>query len=132
LRLGDNRHSYLEFRFLGVCRSYGLIKDNEISKNMRLTEYQIQTIRQLARQVAGSKFRVRVFGSRLDDAAHGGDLDLMLELPEPVDNPALMAAHMSALVSRAMHGRKVDVLLSAPNLMRLPIHDMAFKEGQLL
>jgi hypothetical protein len=43
-----------------------------------------------------------------------------------------MAAQMSALVSRAMHGRKVDVLLSAPNLMRLPIHDMAFKEGQLL
>jgi len=26
----------------------------------------------------------------------------------------------------------VDVLLSAPNLMRLPIHDMAFKEGVLL
>ena len=99
---------------------------------MRLTNHQIQTIRQLARQVAGSRSRVRVFGSRLDDTAHGGDIDLMLELPEPVDNPALMAAQMSALVSRAMHGRKVDVLLSAPNLMRLPIHDWAFKEGQLL
>ena len=98
---------------------------------MRLSEYQIQTIRQLARQVAGSNFRVRVFGSRLDDAAHGGDIDIMLELLEPVDNPALMA-HTVALVSRAMHGRKVDVLLSAPNLIRLPIHDVAFKEGQLL
>ena len=82
--------------------------------------------------MAGDQARVRVFGSRLDDTAHGGDLDLMLELPQPVDNPALMAAKMSALVSRAMHGRKVDVLLSAPNLMRLPIHDIAFKEGQLL
>jgi predicted nucleotidyltransferase len=99
---------------------------------MRLTESQIQSIRQLACQVAGRQSRVRVFGSRLDDAAHGGDLDLMLELLEPVDNPALMAARMSAKVSRAMHGRKVDVLLSAPNLMRLPIHDIAFKEGQLL
>lgn len=99
---------------------------------MRLTDYQIQAIRQLARQVAGSQSHVRVFGFRLDDAAHGGDIDLLLELPEPVGNPALMAAQMSALVSRAMHGRKVDVLLSAPNLMRLPIHDIAFKEGQLL
>jgi len=99
---------------------------------MRLTTSQIETIRQLARQVAGSQSRVRVFGSRIDDTAHGGDIDLMLELPEPVDNPALMAAQMSALVSRAMHGRKVDVLLSAPNLMRLPIHDIALKEGQLL
>ena len=99
---------------------------------MRLTDYQIQFIRQLAHQVAGSQSRVRVFGSRLDDTAHGGDIDLMLELPEPVDNPALMAAQMSAQVSRVMQGRKVDVLLSAPNLMRLPIHDIAFKEGQLL
>jgi len=31
-----------------------------------------------------------------------------------------------------MFGRKVDVLLSAPNLMRLPIHELAFKEGWLL
>lgn len=99
---------------------------------MRLTNHQILAIRQFARQVAGDQSRVRIFGSRLDDAAHGGDIDLMLELPEPVDNPALMAAQMAALVSRAMCGRKVDVLLSAPNLMRLPIHEIAFKEGQLL
>ncbi len=99
---------------------------------MRLTNDQINIIRQLASQIAGNQSRVRVFGSRLDDAARGGDIDLMIELPEPVDNPALMAAQMSARVSRAMHGRKVDVLLSAPNLMHLPIHDIAFKEGQLL
>ncbi|MBT9612044.1 MAG: nucleotidyltransferase domain-containing protein [Burkholderiales bacterium] len=82
--------------------------------------------------MAGSQVRVRVFGSRLDDHAHGGDLDIMLELPEAVENPALMAARISAKLSRLMHGRKVDVLLSAPNLMRLPIHDMAFSEGRLL
>jgi predicted nucleotidyltransferase len=101
-------------------------------ENMRLTDHQIRVIRQLARHVAGEKARVRVFGSRLDDAARGGDIDLMFELPEPVDNPALIAARLSALVSHALNGRKVDVLLSAPNLMRLPIHDIAFKEGQLL
>ncbi len=99
---------------------------------MRLTESQIQVICQLARLLAGDQSRVRVFGSRIDDTAHGGDLDLMLELSESVENPALMAAQLSGLVSRAMSGRKVDVLLSAPNLMRLPIHDIAFQEGQLL
>lgn len=99
---------------------------------MRLTEDQAQAIVRLARQVAGSQARVRVFGSRLDDHAHGGDLDIMLELPEAVENPALMAARISAKLSRVMHGRKVDVLLSAPNLMRLPIHDVAFSEGRLL
>lgn len=99
---------------------------------MRLTDRQIHTIRQLARQVTGDQTRVRVFGSRLDDTARGGDIDLLLELPKSIDNPALVAAQMSALVSRAFYGRKVDVLLSAPNLMRLPIHEIAFKEGQLL
>lgn len=99
---------------------------------MRLTNSQAQVILQLAHKVAGSQARVRVFGSRLHDAGQGGDLDIMLELPEPVDNPALMAAQISAQVSRTMHGRKVDVLLSAPNLMRLPIHSIAFLEGQLL
>jgi predicted nucleotidyltransferase len=100
---------------------------------MRLTNDQIQRIRQFACQVAGSGLStVRVFGSRLNDSTTGGDLDLMLELSEPVDNPALIAAQMAAKTSRIMHGRKVDVLLSAPNLMRLPIHDVAFKEGKLL
>jgi len=99
---------------------------------MRLTDQQIQIIRQVSCHIAGEQSRVRVFGSRLDDAAHGGDLDLMLELPQAVENPALLAARMSAQVSRALHGRKVDVVLSAPNLLRLPIHDLAFKEGVLL
>jgi predicted nucleotidyltransferase len=99
---------------------------------MRLTDAQIRAISGLAQQIGGARARVRVFGSRLDDTALGGDLDLMLELPEPVSNPALMAAQLSARVSRAMHGRKVDVLVSAPNLIRLPIHELAFKEGQLL
>jgi predicted nucleotidyltransferase len=100
---------------------------------MRLSNDQIQKIRQLARQIAGDGYSsVRVFGSRLDDNATGGDLDLMLVLADPVDNPALIAAQMAAKASRIMHGRKVDVLLSAPNLMRLPIHDVAFKDGVLL
>ncbi len=99
---------------------------------MRLTKDQTRIIRELVHEVAGDRSSVRVFGSRLDDAAQGGDLDLLLELDEPAENPALLAAKLSARVSRAMHGRKVDVLLIAPNLMRLPIHDIAFREGQLL
>jgi len=97
---------------------------------MRLTEAQIQAISQITLQIAGSNSRVRVFGP--DDAARGGDLDLMLELSEPVDNLALMAAQMAARTSRIMDGRKVDVLLSASNPMRPPIYDLAFKEGELL
>lgn len=99
---------------------------------MRLTDMQAQAIRQIARELAGAEATVRIFGSRLDDTARGGDLDLLLHLPEPVENAALLAARLSARVSRLMHGRKVDVVVSAPNLMRLPIHDIAFAEGRML
>lgn len=99
---------------------------------MRLTDHQAKAITQLAHEVAGERAQVRVFGSRLDDDARGGDLDLMLELFEPVANPALLAARFSARVTRLFQGRKVDVLIAAPNLKRLPIHDQAFKEGKVL
>jgi len=99
---------------------------------MRLTALQIQGIRRIARQLAGEEVEIRVFGSRLDHRARGGDLDLLLDLPGPIANPALLAALVSAQLSRLMDGRKVDVVLAAPNLLRLPIHEAALREGQPL
>ncbi|MFM2408080.1 MAG: hypothetical protein RL358_822 [Pseudomonadota bacterium] len=99
---------------------------------MRLTPAQILAIRDIVQQTASAHQSVRVFGSRLDDAARGGDLDLLVEFTSVVENPALLSAQLSAKISRVMHGRKVDVLLSAPNLLHLPIHDIAFQEGAVL
>ncbi|MEW5966682.1 MAG: nucleotidyltransferase domain-containing protein [Pseudomonadota bacterium] len=99
---------------------------------MRLSDDQIHAIKRLASQIAGEQAHVRVFGSRLDDGARGGDLDLMLVLSDPVANPALLAARFSARVSRLMQGRRVDVVVAAPDLMHLPIHDVAFREGKSL
>ena len=98
---------------------------------MRLTDQQIQIIRQLAQEVAGSQSRVRVFGSRLDDAANGGDLYLMLEFPEPVDNPSPLASQISARVALALHGRNVEVPPSSPNSHPVPLPVVAFSERQL-
>lgn len=99
---------------------------------MRLPPEQLQAIHQLAQQVAGDGALLRVIGSRLDDSARVGDLDLMLEMQKAVENPALLAAMLSAKVTRALQERKVDVLISAPNLLRLPIHDIVFQEGFLI
>ena len=99
---------------------------------MRLTPAQVSTIRANVLQLAGPAARVWLFGSRVDDAARGGDVDLLLELDEPVPEPALLAAQLSARVSRAMQGRKVDTVVKAPNLMTLPIHQIAVAQGVLL
>ncbi len=60
------------------------------------------------------------------------DVDLLVEMPDPVDNPAMLAAQLSERISRALQGRKIDVLLSAPNLQRQTIHDTAREQGVLL
>ena len=96
---------------------------------MRLSASVIEDVRRVVRQAAGEGARVRLFGSRLDDAARGGDVDLLVELGEAPAEPARLAAAISGRVSRAMHGRRVDVLLTAPGLARQPIHDVAERTG---
>lgn len=96
---------------------------------MRITAMQCKAIRRLATDVAGDGAVVILFGSRVDDNKLGGDLDLLVELPHTIDNPAWLAARLSARVSRLMAGRRVDVLLSAPNLVSLPIHEHAKSTG---
>lgn len=69
-----------------------------------------------------------LLGSRLDDAK-GGDVDLLLEIQEPVTDPAPLAARFAAQIFRVMRGQKVDALLAAPNLARLPIQEVVYWEG---
>ena len=95
---------------------------------MRLTA-QIDTIKSTAQAVLGQGVQVTLFGSRVDDAQKGGDVDLMVEVPQPLKEPALIAARIASLVSRGLQGRKVDVLLRAPNLMEQPIHRIAAQQG---
>lgn len=83
---------------------------------MRVTPEQIVAIRKDAAQLAGDAARVWLFGSRVSDKTRGGDVDLLLELDAAVAEPAQLAARLAAKVSRAMYGRKVDVLLNAPNI----------------
>ena len=96
---------------------------------MRLSPEQITNIRLLTTQLAGASARIWLFGSRVYDDARGGDVDLLLELDSPVPEPAQLSATLAARISRTMFGRKVDVLIKAPNLLHLPIHDVALAQG---
>ena len=99
---------------------------------MRLTPEQTRIIRETVSEVAGPGARVRLFGSRLDDHQRGGDIDLLVELPEPVENAALLASRLEARLQRRLGEQRIDVLLAAPNLQRQPIHQVAEREGLLL
>ena len=98
---------------------------------MRLTAVQIDTIRRVIHEEAEGDVTVRLFGSRLDDEARGGDIDLLLQTRHAIERPALFSARIAARLIRALGGRHVDILLDAPNLQRLPIHEHAMKGAVL-
>lgn len=66
---------------------------------MRIAPEQIAKAVQIIRQRLGD-VPVWLFGSRVDDAAKGGDIDLYIELPQPV----------SVLAVARTRGDLVDVL----------------------
>ena len=96
---------------------------------MRLTPAQIDTIQSTVHAVLGEGAHVTLFGSRVDDSLKGGDVDLMVEVQQGIEDPAVVSARIASRISRVMHGRKVDVLLKAPNLLEQPIHRIASQEG---
>lgn len=99
---------------------------------MRITNQQAQQIKQAVRQELGEKASVWLFGSRVDDNAKGGDIDLYVRTMEPIPSPALTAARLAAKVMRFHHGRKVDVVLQTPDSSDQPIYDIALNTGILL
>lgn len=96
---------------------------------MRINDKQHIEIKKIVELLAGPQAIVTLFGSRVDDTKKGGDVDILVELPDSVDSPALLAAKLSVKISNLMFGRKVDVLLSAPNLESLTIHKYARLNG---
>jgi len=99
---------------------------------MRLSQYEVAIIKEAAAKIFGKEAEVRLFGSRVDDAARGGDIDLMVTVTQPVDNPAWDCARLEGSIIMKLGEQKIDVLLEAPGLKRFPIHETAREQGILL
>ena len=96
---------------------------------MRLTAQQAKAIVDAAADLAGADARVRLFGSRLRDDLRGGDIDLLLECPRPVDRPVWLAARLTARLQRVLGDRKIDVLVVDPLTTLQEVHRVAKAEG---
>lgn len=96
---------------------------------MRLNSETRQALVRTVRSMAPEAKTIRLFGSRLDDHARGGDVDLMVEFDQAIERPALLAARIAVQASRALAGRNVDIVLKAPNLRETGIHRVAMATG---
>lgn len=96
---------------------------------MRLSPEHVRAIRTQVADVLGGDAQVRLFGSRTNDQARGGDIDLHVTLPAPVPSPAWATARLSALLERKLDGRQVDVRLWVQGQPQLPVDEVALHEG---
>ncbi|MBU3694042.1 MAG: nucleotidyltransferase domain-containing protein [Rhodocyclaceae bacterium] len=99
---------------------------------MRLQQDQVEQILATTRELLGGDTRVWLFGSRVDDDARGGDIDLLVETRQPIEQPVTWAARLTARLQRRLGDRRIDVLVTAAGVAPEPIHQVARVEGILL
>ena len=96
---------------------------------MRISPDYRATITDTAKKVFGENVSVWLFGSRLDDTAKGGDVDLLIKLEAPIDDKAVLAARYSALLQMKLGLQKFDILVIDPSTPLKQIHQHALSKG---
>lgn len=101
---------------------------------MRLSEQQISVIKSAVRRHFGTQADVRLFGSRTDDRARGGDIDLYIDscLANADDAMVAEVALWSELQQR-LGEQRIDILVDYPTKRhRSPIYRVARERGKRL
>lgn len=81
---------------------------------MRLRPNEIQAIAQAAKEALPPGTGVFLFGSRLDDQARGGDIDLLVEPPTPWSPQQIVdrRTQFVATLYRLLEEQRIDVLIA--------------------
>ena len=99
---------------------------------MRLDDKTREIIKNEVASQLGAKAVVRLFGSRVDDAQRGGDIDLFIEPSQPLARRIQAECRLSARLFIKLGGRKVDVLIKDPLKPQQPIYEQALRQGIVL
>ncbi|MCL7931565.1 nucleotidyltransferase domain-containing protein [Halomonas llamarensis] len=97
---------------------------------MRLTPEQVAVIEYTLRHYFGKQSEICVFGSRVDDHARGGDIDLYIE-PEKTGAAEVFDAKIEALVAlkQVLGDQRIDLVINRGCGEMLPIYTHAKATG---
>lgn len=99
---------------------------------MRLTESQRAAIKATVSSTIDPDSRVWLFGSRVDDAKRGGDIDLLVETDKTLPNRVSALCRLEGSLVMRLGDRKIDVILKDARTTEAPIHRAAREHGVLL
>lgn len=98
---------------------------------MRLTDEQISCLISATHRCFGDSADIWLFGSRVDDAKRGGDIDLYIETD--LDSGTVMAKlQMRELIWPLFGEQKIDILVRSRKRDPSAIHVIAKSTGQRL
>lgn len=96
---------------------------------MRLTGHQKAAILRMTAEVFGREAEVTLFGSRIDDARRGGDIDLMITTNLDAATARTRKITFLVRLKQQIGDRRIDVVLRTPDYDDLPVHRIAAAEG---
>ena len=96
---------------------------------MRLTAEQSLLIRKAVQKRFGEAARVWLFGSRVNDNARGGDIDLLVEVDEVISQPFTASIGLETELQNLLGDQKIDILLQHGMLPPSPIQQIAKATG---
>lgn len=96
---------------------------------MRLSYQSRQIIRDTVTEVFGPDAEVAVFGSRADDSARGGDVDLLVQSGKTIDQRERKALRLVAKLQIRLGDQPIDVLVLDPDSHHKPLHEEAIRTG---
>jgi len=97
---------------------------------VRLSDYEVNAIKEAAKKYFGEKCKVFIFGSRADLKKRGGDIDIFIEtevgIKEIVRNRTKFLSELEVKIGE----QKIDVVVYNPEVMKKElIHEIAFRDG---
>lgn len=100
---------------------------------MRLSDQEREVITTEVARHFGAAASVRLFGSRADDAARGGDIDLYLDV-EAADARQVLRCKLALLAElhEQLGDQRIDVVIHRKGGPWLPIHEAAVTHGVAL
>lgn len=88
---------------------------------MRLTEQERKIIKAAVRNRFGDGARVLLFGSRTDDAKLGGDIDLLVEVPDRAEGLTVAKLKAMADIQLEIGDQKIDMVVAMSGSVEAPL-----------
>ena len=99
---------------------------------MRLRDDEIRIIREEVARAFGPEATVRLFGSRVDDARRGGDIDLYVEAPGDERTRLEQEGRLLHALLTRLGDQRIDIVTAPPGGKGRSIDEVARAEGLAL